>query len=207
MTVRRAWLAVGVAVVAAQAGHLLAYQLRFGAAAVQIQSSGAHVYFPGLVRATLGTTAALILSILFVIGLARWLGGRWIRPGSPPPFLRLVAVMFTVQLAWFAGQEVGEALLAVAPVDSVANLLLWGSVGQLPVAVVAAASLRWLLARFESAISEIRVALSVLPARVSPPAVAVLIAGPTDRALLLRSVAGASLAKRGPPSSMRFSSY
>ena len=116
-------------------------------------------------------------------------------------------MLFTVQFAWFAGQEVGEALLAGAPVDSVANLLLWGSVGQLPVAVVAAAGLRWLLARFESAISEIRIALARIPRQLLSPESAVAVYGHPDRALLLRAVVGASLDKRGPPSSMRFSSY
>ncbi len=205
MTVKRAWLAVlGVAVLGSQAGHLLAYQARFGVAATQLQSSGAHAYFPGVVRTSLGVIAALVLAGLFVVGLARILSGRSIRPGSAPNLLRLVAVLYTLQLACFAGQEVGEALLAGTPVDSVAHLLLWGTLGQLPVAVIAAASLRWLLARFESAITEIRVALAALPKPLSAPiAIAVPVWGHDNGALMLRSVAGASLAKRGPPSSLR----
>jgi len=206
MTVKRAWLTVGVAVVAAQAGHLLAYQFRFGAAAQQIQSSGAHLYFPGLVRASLGVAAALILFAVFVVGLARMLRGRSIRPDSAPPLLRLFAAMFTIQLAWFIGQEVVEALVAGAPVSSVADLLLWGTLGQLPVALVAAAGLRWLLASFEAAIAEIRVALASIPKHLFSPAIATPTGGHTDRASVLRSVACASLAKRGPPSLRRFSS-
>ena len=206
MTFKRAGLVFGTAVVAAQAGHLLAYQLRFGAAAVQIQSSGAHVYFPGLVRATLGISAALILSLLFVIGLARWLSGRSTRHGSAPALRRLVAMLFTTQLAWFAGQEAIEALVAGAPVPSVANLLLWGSLGQLPVAVVAAAALRWLLARFEAAIAEIRIAPAQIPGQLYSPGIAIQFAGHTDRAPFIRSVVGPSLAKRGPPSYLRLSS-
>jgi hypothetical protein len=206
MTVKRAWSAVGVAILAAQAGHLLAYQLRFGAAAQQIQSSGAHMYFPGLIRASLGMAATLILSGVFVVGLARILSGRPIRPDSTPPFFRLFAVMFTIQLAWFAGQEVVEALVAGAPVASVADLLLWGTLGQLPVAVVAAAGLRWLLARFEAAVTEIRIALATIPTQLFSHAIAIPIWGHTDGASIHRSAAGASLAKRGPPSSVRFSS-
>jgi hypothetical protein len=204
----RSWMAVlAVGVLGSQAGHLLAYQVRFGVAATQLQSSGAHAYFPGVVRTSLGLIAALVLAGLFVVGLARILSGRSIRPDSAPNLLRLVAVLYTLQLAWFAGQEVGEALLAGMPVDSVAHLLLWGTLGQLPVAVIAAASLRWLLARFESAITEIRVALAAVPKPLSPPiAIAVPVWGHDNRALTLRSVAGASLAKRGPPSSLRFSS-
>jgi hypothetical protein len=200
MTAKRVWLAVGLAVIASQAGHLLAYQLRFGAAAQQIQSSGAHVYFPGLVRASLGVAAALVLTGLFVVGLARLLRGRSIRPDSTPPFLRLFAAMFTLQLAWFAGQEVVEARAAGVPAGSVADLLLWGTLGQLPVAVVAAAGLRWLLAHFEGAFAEIRIALASIPKQLFQPGIAIPMWGHNDRALILRSVAGASLAKRGPPS-------
>ena len=200
MTAKRVWLAAGLAVTASQAGHLLAYQLRFGAAAQQIQSSGAHVYFPGTARASLGVAAALVLTGAFVVGLARLHNGRAIRPGSTPPFLRLFAAMFTMQLAWFAGQEAVEALVAGAPVASAADLLLWGTLGQLPVAVVAAAGLRWLLARFEAAIAEIRVALANIPRQLFSPAMAIPIWGNADRGWILRSAAGAALAKRGPPS-------
>ena len=206
MTHKRVWFAVGVAVIAAQAGHLLAYQLRFGAAAQQFQSSGAHLYFPGLVRATLGIAAALVLTCGFVVGLARMLGGRPIRLDSAPPFLRLFAAMFTTQLAWFAGQEVVEASVAGAPLSSVADLLLWGTLGQLPVAIVAAAGLRWLLARFEAAVTEIRIALASIPSQLASPLIAIPIWGQTKRASIFKSVAGASLAKRGPPPLLRFSS-
>jgi hypothetical protein len=205
MTAKRVWLAIGLAVLASQAGHLLAYQLRFGAAAFQIQSSGAHLYFPGLVRASLGVAAMLILSGVFVVGVARILSGRSIRPDSAPPFLRLLAAMFTIQLAWFAGQEAIEALVAGAPVASAADLLLWGTLGQLPVALVAAAGLRWLLARVEAAVTEIHIGLTSIPKQLFLPGIAIPSWACTDRALSLASVAGASLAKRGPPSSLRFS--
>jgi hypothetical protein len=205
MTIKRAWLAVGFAILAAQAGHLLAYQLRFGVAAQQLQSSGAHLYFPGLVRASLGIAATLILSAVFVVGLARMLSGRPIRPGTTPPLLRLLAAMFTMQLAWFAGQEVVEALIAGAPVSSVADLLLWGTLGQLPVAILTAAGLRWLLARFEAAVTEIRIALASIPSRLVSPALAIPVRRHPTSGSIFKSVAGASLAKRGPPSFLRFS--
>ena len=205
MTAKRVWLALGLAVAASQAGHLLAYQLRFGAAAQQIQGSGSHLYYPGVVRAILGVAAALIFSGLFVVGLARILSGRSIRADSTPPFIRLFAAMFTTQLAWFAAQEVVEALVAGAQVASVADLLLWGTLGQLPIALVAAAGLRWLLARLESAITEIRIALASTPAQLSVQGLAILLSSYTAD-LVLRSMAGASLAKRGPPFAVRFSS-
>ena len=203
MTIKRALLATGFAVLAAQAGHLLAYQLHFGTAAQRIQSSGAHDYFPGLLRASLGVAAALVVTGVFVVGLARLLSGRSIRPDSAPPFLRLFAAMFTIQLAWFAGQEVIEALVAGAPVASAADLLLWGTLGQLPIALVAAAGLRWLLARLETAVNEIGIALASIPKQLFSPGIAFPMWGHTDKALILESAAGASLAKRGPPSFVR----
>jgi len=188
-----------------QAGHLLAYQVRFGAAAQQLQSSGAHAYFPTAVRTVLGLAAALALASLFVIGLARVLGPRTVQPGSAPAYLRLVAILYTVQLAAFAGQEVGEAMVAGLSVDSAAHLLLWGTLGQLPVALVAAAGLRWLLSRFENAVTQIRLALASTSRHVAPVAVAVSVWINPDHNLALEPTAFASLAKRGPPSSLRFS--
>ncbi len=204
MNARRRWTVLCFGLLGSQAGHLLAYQVRFGAAAQQLQGSGAHSYFPGLVRTSLGVAAALLLAGVFVIGLARILGGRSVRPDSAPHYLRLLAVLYTAQLTFFAGQEVGEALIAGTPIDSVANFLLWGTLGQLPVAVVAAAGLRWLMARLEYAINEIRIALATRPKQISwvgLPAVPHL--GHHSLELVLIFVAGASLAKRAPPSSLR----
>lgn len=208
MNIKRAWMVLGFGVLAAQAGHLLAYQVRFGSAALQVQSSSIHAYFPGVVRTSLGIAAALGLAALFLIGLARVLNGRPItRTESTPHYARLVATLFTVQLLLFAAQEVGEALVGGTPVDSVAHLLLWGTLGQLPVALIAAAGLRWLLARFESAVQEIHIALAKVPTPAAYMAVATSVWGHVDPNVVLRPVAGASLAKRGPPSSVRISSY
>ena len=198
---------LGIGLLGSQAGHLLAYQVRFGTAAQQLQSSGAHAYFPTALRAGFGVAATLVLAAVFVIGLARVLGGRSVRLNSAPPYLRLAAVLFTIQLAVFAGQEVGEALAVGMPVDSAAHLLLWGTLGQLPVAVVAAAGLRWLLARVESAATQLRVALVSIPQQISQTGIAVSVWVNLDRGLVLKPATCASLAKRGPPSSLRISSY
>lgn len=207
MNPRRTWLAVAVGVLGSQAGHLVAYQVQFGAAAQQLQSSGAHAYFTGVVRTSLGVAATIALGGMFVIGLARILAGRPVRHGAEPHYLQLVAVLYTVQLAVFASQEVGESLLAGVAVASPAHLLLWGTLGQLPVAVIAAAGLHWLLIRLDSAIAEIRISLAAAPRQLAWAAIVVALWGHATKKLILRSVVGAALAKRGPPSSLRISFY
>jgi hypothetical protein len=198
---------LGVGLIGSQAGHLLAYQVRFGAAAQQFQSSGAHAYFPLLAKTTLGAIAAAFVAGIFVIGLARVLTGRS-RPrrSSERSYIGLLAALFTIQLACFITQEVAEGMVAGLAVDSAPHLLLWGTLGQLPVAAVAAVALGWLWTRFESVVDDLRAILAVAQSP-RPPVAAVIAPRPVfDRALLLSHVAGGSLGKRGPPSSSRFSS-
>jgi hypothetical protein len=202
MTTKRAWPAVlGLAMLGSQAGHLLAYQLRFGAAAQHLQSTGAHGYFPLLAKTSLGVVGAALVAGLLLIGLARVLTGRSSRAGAGPSYVGLLAVLFTVQLACFVGQEVGEALLAGSPIDSAPHLLLWGTLGQLPVAALAAVALGWLARRYETAVNEVRAVLNAPPSSLPLGAVAIPVWGTPGRALLLSQVAGGSLAKRGPPTS------
>jgi hypothetical protein len=206
VTGKRTWVAAfGLAVLGSQAGHLLAYQLRFGAAAQHVQSSGAHAYFPALAKTSLGVVAAAMLAGLFLTGLGRALTGRsrsttW----SGPSYIRLLAILFTVQLAVFVGQEVGEALVAGLPVDSAPHLLLWGTLGQLPAAALGAIAFGWLACRYESAVDDL---LAVLAAPPSSPAllgVAIPVWTTPARAHLLSQIAGASLGKRGPPALLAF---
>lgn len=194
-----------VAVAGSQAGHLLAYQARFGTAAQSLQSTGAHGYFPAVLKAGVGLACLLALAGLFAIGLARVLGGRPVRRDSAPQYLRLLAAVYTMQLTVFAGQEAAEALIAGLPTGSVADLLLWGTLGQLPVALVAAAGLRWLLVRFEAAVAVIRLALTVPPHPVRPVGRVDTARPALEREPFFASVAGRSAAKRGPPSSLRLS--
>ena len=198
-------MALGVGLVGAQVGHLVAFQLRFGSTAQQVQSSGAHAYFPTVAKTTLGVTAAALLAAIFVVGLARVLAARASsRTGSAPRYIELVAALFTIQLVCFMAQEVGEAVVAGTSADSAPHLLLWGTLGQLPVAIVAAAAVRWLGTRLESAVGELRTVLAVeVPA---PIAGAVALWFAAAGLLLLSQVVGGSLAKRGPPHSLRFSS-
>jgi hypothetical protein len=199
---------VGFGVLLSQPGHLLLYRMQFGSAALAVQSSGAHAYFPTLVKTSFGLAGGALLLSLVVIGAARLVaGGSPARQPQGPPFVRMLALLFTVQMAAFGLQETVESMAAGVAVASAPHILLLGTVGQLPVAALGAIALKWLLVRVESAITEIRVALPSLRMPVAPVAAPVLARVRSDRDLLLRPVSGASLAKRGPPSSLRFSSH
>ncbi len=192
---------LGLGLLGSQAGHLLAYELRFGAAAQQVQSSGAHAYFPLLVKTSLGVVAAGFLAGLFLFGLARVLNGRAVARAAPSQsYVSLLASLFTIQLTFFIGQEMTESVLASSRVDSATGLLLWGTLGQLPVAAVAGLALGWLASRFESALDQIRAALAVRPPSPTPVVVLLPREASANRAQLLSAAAGAALAKRGPPS-------
>jgi hypothetical protein len=156
------WLLVPlVALASAQFGHLIAYQLRLGPGATVIESHGAHAYFPLLVSlagAILG--GGLVLGLL-LLGAVRLLLGRrrGLRPGEPWPIVETLALLFTLQLAVYLGQETLEAWLSGSPAAPAPALLLWGTLGQLPGAALAALGLSWLSTRLEGAIRELRAAV------------------------------------------------
>ena len=171
MTARRVLAVLGIGIAGAQAGHLLAYELRFGVAAPALQSTGAHAYFPALAKTGVGLAALALLSSLLVVAAARIVAGRRVQPGTSPSFVRLLAVLYTIQLACFAGQETAEALLGGTHASSAPLLILWGTAGQLPVAVAAALAMRWLDLRLEPALAVLR--LGAAPAgRCVPVAIA-----------------------------------
>jgi len=201
-------LVLALGLVGSQAGHLLTYEARFGTAAAQLQSSGAHVYFPVVAKTGLGVGAAFVLAAFFVVALARALSGRALsRDETAPSYLPVLAGLFTLQLACYAAQESAEAALAGIPAGSVAMLLLWGSLGQLPVAAISAVALRWLLVRFEAAVSEIRSIAARTPQRRPLVPVAVVLARPAGGAVLQSRPATSPITRRGPPSLPRFSSH
>lgn len=200
MNGRRAALAVlAFGLVGSQAGHALAYQLRFGDTAQAIQSSGVHTYFPALAKTAVGAAALALIAGLLIVGFARVVAGRRIETEAAPPFIRLLAALYTLQLALFAGQETAEAFINGAPASSAAGLLLWGTVGQLPVALVGALALRWLVARLGPALA--RVARYARAFQLLPytPAV-VTFAVAAEMVPALDGVAS-GLIPRGPPSS------
>lgn len=190
---------VGLGVAGAQAGHLLAYQLQFGAAAEQIQATGAHAYFPALAKTVFGVAALALIGALLVVAAARVAArGRTARRVSGPSFIGVLAALFTIQLSWFMVQELVEALIAGVPPAGADLLLLWGMAGQLPVALAGAAVLVWLGERVEAAISELG---SVIASELSLPVDAPLALRPVFAAVALATThaARSRTVKRGPP--------
>jgi hypothetical protein len=187
----------------AQAGHLIAYQLEFGAAAQTVQSQGAHAYFPGFAKTSLGIVAALVLGGLLLIGLARLIPGRPVVVTSRgPSYLSLLAILFTVQLACFMAQETIESLVAGEAVPSAFNLILLGSAGQLPVAILAALALKWLAFRVDAAVLALRTELAVELSAAAPSALVI----PLPELAPVSALAGSCptvYIKRGPPAILR----
>jgi hypothetical protein len=116
--------------------------------------------------------------------------------------VRLLAPLFTIQLACFAAQETVEAMAGGGHLASVPALLLWGTLGQLPVAIVATLALRWLGARVRPAIVAIAARLpsagQVQVSVVAPRTLALAAEAVTVRDTL---IAGSN--RRGPPSFQR----
>jgi hypothetical protein len=197
---KRALAVAALAVAGAQAGHLLAYQLQFGGRALQVQSSGIHAYFPVLIKTSLGAVAIALVAGLLMVGAARLVSrGRSTVVPEGPPFISLLATLFTLQLAWFIGQEVAESLFAGLPPASPSNLLLWGMVGQLPIAVAGAAALRWLWARVEAAASELAAITRVALPAPAPAPLALVAVHASDRVLTPAHTTRSTFVKRGPP--------
>ena len=193
---------IGLAAAGAQAGHLAVYELRFGPAAQQLQSTGAHSYFPAVAKTSLGAVAMVLIGALLLVGVVRLLSeGPLVRHHAGPSFLRLLAALFTIQLGLFIAQEVVEAAVAGLPARSAAQLLLWGILGQLPVAVLAATVLRWLWSRVETVVEEL---ISITRVGIVPPSltpIAAIAAIDSDRAVVLRHRERSAFARRGPPAS------
>jgi hypothetical protein len=198
VTRRRFAALLGAGIAAAQAGHLVAFELRYGGAGVQLQSTGAHSYFPTVARTALGLAAAAALATGLMIALARLASGRRIEPGSAPSFGRLLPVLYTVQLACFGSQETLEALLGGGHAGSAPLLLMWGAAGQLPVAVLTSLTLRWLLARLEPALAAMRI--EPLPSYLTLGGVLALQAWPSVAAPAVPRRLATADPYRGPPS-------
>jgi hypothetical protein len=188
---------LSVGLVASQAGHLLVYALLYGPVAGRVQSTGAHSYFPTFVKTAFGLAAAFVLLSMVVIGLARLLAGRRLESSSSPSYVRLLAMLFCLQLTFFVVQESIE-MAAGAPATSAPALLLWGSLGQLPVALLAALALRWIAVRVAPAIASLlrpvapafRLTPYIVPLRAQPV--------PIDFVTSIETLS-LTLTRRGPP--------
>ena len=195
---------IGMAAAAAQAGHLVTYELKFGVAAQSLQSSGVHAYFPILARTGLGIASAALIAGLIVVGMARVATGRRVVTEPAPPYLHLLARLFTLQLAIYSAQETVEALFGRTMFISASELLLWGAIGQLPVAAAAALALRWLFVRLRPAVAVIaRIVRAGGHRRGIPPLVAAAVPVPAVQDVRPYAVALLVLSRRGPPSFVR----
>lgn len=194
---------LGFAALLSQAGHLAVYQIQFGSAAQAVQSAGAHAYFPTFAKIGLGVAASALVGALLVIGAARLLAGRaTATPAGGPSYITLLALLFSVQMACFAMQETIESLAAGVAVASAPHLLLVGTVGQLPVAVLGALALKWLLARFEAALLTLRAVIAASPIAGTTPGVLLLPRRMRLQPALVEACRAAYI-KRGPPPPLR----
>lgn len=197
----RRWSVAATALAASQLGHAITYLVRYGPGVTDAQGAGMHAYFPTLAMLVSAAVGAGLLAALMVVAAASVLAV------SPPGYRRLktvktsdvLPIIFVVQLAVFIVQETIEAIASGAPVPGVADLLLWGTVGQLPAATVATVVICWLLARLEAAWN-VLVTRCVAP--LTPPVSADLGGAPRFEpclGLALAVACPAAFAKRGPP--------
>lgn len=190
---------VAIVLAASQAGHLLATELRRGPRALAVDGTGVHGYVPALASVVLGLGGAAVLAALLVVAAARIVrtGGRAAiaRPAGES-LLNVSAALFATQLGIYVVQETLEAAGRTG-LPSPGELLLWGCIGQLPVAVLAAVILRWLASSFEAAVAE-------LAARAGQPLAARTALAPVHRWTAGRPAfrcrpAGRAASVRGPP--------
>ncbi len=198
MSKRFGWWLLGAAVIGSQAGHLIAYRLRFGDAAMQVQSTGAHEYFLSSAKTGLGIAALAVVGLLLVVGAGRVASGRRLGADAAAPFVRTLATVYTIQLACYVVQETIEAMAGGGQVGSAPALMLWGAAGQLPVAFAVTIALRWLGARVRPALAAIRLAgtpvMQEIACSIPLPGLRVV-----RVAVASRDVLAAGFSRRGPP--------
>jgi hypothetical protein len=194
---------LGLGILLAQAGHLLAYQLEFGAGARAVQSQGAHGYFPAFAKTGLGLLAVALLASLLIVGISRLLPGRpVVFTGRGPSYISLLSALFTIQIVFFIAQETAESLAGGLPAPSVLSLILLGSIGQLPVAAVAALAIKWLAVRVDAALRVLRAEPAVTLVAGWPVSLPILAIAPVFVPALAESCPAAYI-KRGPPAFLR----
>lgn len=113
--------------------------------------------------------------------------------------LDAAAFLFVLQFAVFLAQETAEAAWAGFSRPGLADLMLWGSVGQVPVAIVAGAALSWLSMHFEAAVEEVRTPAPAIPLSHRPAVAPPRLQMPRARLMLPIQVPGGAFSGRGPP--------
>jgi hypothetical protein len=185
-----------------QLGHAIAYYARYGVAAGGRQSTGVHAYFPTFTGGLSALLGGSLMICLLLIAAARSAGltppgHRW---RVTARYLDLLPALFLAQLLVFMGQETIEAWAAGGHVPSVVEQLLWGALGQLPAAALAAGVLTWLLTRLEAAWTTLVGGVARLLDEPAPPVSVRAAQTGTDAPRRLASAFPSAFRKRGPPS-------
>ncbi len=200
---RRAGAAAAVTLLAllgAPLGHALAYGLRYGSRAAQLQAAGSHSYFPAALATAAALLGAALILALLVVGMGRLMLGA--RSGKSAaggcPIRALAVTLLSLQLAIFVGQEHLEAWAAGRAAEPLLPMLLWGLLGQGPVAFAAAVALAWVSVRFGDAVAAL---LLERRPRLNRPAPLLPPVSPASYGSqrLLCAAAPAVFVKRGPP--------
>lgn len=200
------WLrraAVPVAILAgSELGHAIVYSARFGLDAGGRQATGAHAYLPALAGGLSAVLGTVLMTSLLVVVMARSLrpGPELRRTRATTRFFDLLPVLFVAQVAIFMSQETIEGLVAGgAHLPSVVELLFWGTLGQLPAALVATCVVTWLLTRLDAAWAAIADGAALLVDQPPAPAVERAAHPEPGSALRLASAFPSAFRKRGPP--------
>jgi hypothetical protein len=191
-----------LAVVAgSQLGHAIAYFARFGLDSGRHESAGVHGYYPALTAGLGAVVGVVLLTSLAVVAVARGtlLSRAGYLPRGTARFRDVLPAVFVAQLTVFAGQETVEALAAGHLVPSAAELLLWGALGQLPAAAIAASVICWLLTRLEAAWAGLVDGVRPVPVEPALPAAGRVTRAEADARLRLGSAFPSAFRRRGPP--------
>jgi hypothetical protein len=99
-------------------------------------------------------------------------------------------------------QETIESAITGSPIPSALNLILLGSIGQLPVALLAALALKWLSVRVDAALVVVRTELAVRLALTIPITLLLPVPALVPVPALAETCPTAYI-KRGPPAILR----
>jgi hypothetical protein len=191
--------AAALALPLSQLGHQAAYLAHYGPAGLAYQSRSVHAYLPELVKASGALLGAVALAAVLLLGAARLASSADAPAAARRDVGRAEALGFLlcIQLQVFLVQEAIELLASGHHVGLLDLPLVWGVVGQLPVAALAALGVSWLSGRLVAAVRRLRPAPSPRRRERQAPLVQTWVEPPL--AARLSAMAPATLVKRGPP--------